>query len=152
MADVTVERTIAADPTTLWEMVSDVTRMGEWSPETTACKWTGAATGPAVGAKFRGSNAIGRKKWATPCTVTASVPGEVFSFEVGAGPLKGAEWTYRFEPDGDATVVTEQWTDKRAGWLKVAGKWVTGVADRASHNRESMEATLARLDEVATAD
>jgi uncharacterized protein YndB with AHSA1/START domain len=53
MADVvSVERTIAASPDALWKMVSDVTRMGEWSPENTGGEWLKGATGPAVGAKF----------------------------------------------------------------------------------------------------
>ena len=36
---ITVTRDIAAPPDELWTMVSDVTRMGDWSPETTYAEW-----------------------------------------------------------------------------------------------------------------
>lgn len=150
MADVTVERTIAADRETLWGMVSDVTRMGEWSPETREGVWAKGATAPAVGARFRGRNKNGIRRWSTSCTVTECDPGEVFAFQVTTGPAKVAVWEYRFEPDGDATKVTERFTDQRPGWLKTAGKLATGVGDRTSHNRATMEATLAALDHAAT--
>lgn len=59
--ELSVSREIKASRERLWEMVSDVTRMGDWSPETTTAVWTGGATGPAVGAKFRGSNRHGKR-------------------------------------------------------------------------------------------
>ncbi|HAS09465.1 MAG TPA: SRPBCC family protein, partial [Acidimicrobiaceae bacterium] len=55
MSDVSVSREIAAPPQRVWELISDITRMGEWSPETTGGKWLKGATGPAVGARFRGT-------------------------------------------------------------------------------------------------
>ena len=36
---VSVSRDIAADATTLYELVTDVPRMGEWSPENHTCIW-----------------------------------------------------------------------------------------------------------------
>jgi hypothetical protein len=47
---------IDAKPAELYDLVTDVTRMGEWSPECVRCVWLDGATGPAVGARFRGSN------------------------------------------------------------------------------------------------
>ena len=44
------ERTVQAPPERVWELVSDITRAGEWSPEATGGRWRGDATGPAVGA------------------------------------------------------------------------------------------------------
>ncbi|HLH29443.1 MAG TPA: SRPBCC family protein, partial [Acidimicrobiales bacterium] len=38
----------------VWELVSDVTRIGEFSPETFEAEWLDGATGPAVGVRFRG--------------------------------------------------------------------------------------------------
>ena len=37
--------TIAADPGALYDLVSDLCRMGEWSPEATGGRWVGGATG-----------------------------------------------------------------------------------------------------------
>jgi hypothetical protein len=43
-----------ASPDRVWELVSDVTRVGEFSPETFEAEWLGGASGPEVGARFRG--------------------------------------------------------------------------------------------------
>ena len=93
-----VERTIAAAPQHLYELVSDLTRMGEWSPENRGGRWVGGATGPVVGARFRGRNRIRWRRWSTTCTVTEATPGEAFAFRVKAGPLDVAEWSFRLRP------------------------------------------------------
>ena len=46
--------TIAAAPEAVWDLIADVTRMGEWSPETTGCEWIEGADGPRVRAPFMG--------------------------------------------------------------------------------------------------
>jgi ribosome-associated toxin RatA of RatAB toxin-antitoxin module len=143
--EVRVERLIRAEPLELYELVADVGRMGEWSPETEACTWSGGATGPAVGAKFKGTNRNGKKKWSTDCSVVAAEPGKVFAFDVKAGPFKVARWTYTFDVSGDACRVTETWTDQRGRIATWAGKPASGVADRGDHNRTTMEQTLERL-------
>jgi len=45
---------MAASADRVWDLVSDITRIGEFSPETFEAEWLGDATGPAVGARFRG--------------------------------------------------------------------------------------------------
>ena len=144
-AQVTVSRPIAAPPEQVWELVADVTRMGEWSPETTGCEWTGGATQPAVGARFRGSNRIGWRRWSTTCEVSACEPGRTFAFEVRTGPLAVATWSYVLTPTDDGCVVEEAWIDRRGPVIKVVGTLASGVGDRAAHNRRNMEATLDRI-------
>jgi uncharacterized protein YndB with AHSA1/START domain len=143
--DVVVERHIAAEPEQLWAMVADVTRMGEWSPETVGGRWVGGATGPAVGARFRGKNQIGVRRWSTTCTVTEAEPGRSFVFRVHSGPLEVAEWGYRFEPADGGCRARETFTDRRGGIIRALGRLVTGVGDRPGHNRAGMEETLSRL-------
>jgi hypothetical protein len=152
MADeISVERMIAATPDELWARVSDIERMGDISPESTGGKWLGGATGPAVGARFKGDNRNGKKSWSTTAKVVAAEPGREFAFDVNAGPFKVARWSYRFEAADGGCRVIETWTDQR-GWVaNRLGKPVSGVADRTSHNRASMEATLARLAEISEA-
>jgi ribosome-associated toxin RatA of RatAB toxin-antitoxin module len=145
MADVTVETVVAAAPKVLYDLVSDVTRMGEWSPETTSCRWLGDATGPTVGARFVGANCAGWRRWATTCKVRAADPGERFEFEVSFGPLPVSTWAYEFEPEGAGCRVRETWTDRRLGWMRKASPYVMGVRDWGEHNRGTMEATLAAL-------
>lgn len=143
---VAVERTIAAPPERVWSMLSDVSRMGEWSPETTGCEWRKGASGPAVGARFRGRNELGKRSWKTDCVVTDAEPGRAFAFEVKAGPIGIARWEYRIEQTDDGgSRVEERWTDLRHKVLLKPSKLISGVDDRASHNRESMEQTLERL-------
>jgi hypothetical protein len=125
--------------------------MGEWSPESTGGKWLKGASGPEVGARFKGTNEAGGKKWSTTCEVTECVPGERFGFTVTGGPFKVATWSYAFEPSAARTQVTESWTDQRHPVMaKIFGK-ITGVTDRASHNRTNIERTLEALDRAATA-
>jgi uncharacterized protein YndB with AHSA1/START domain len=146
---VNVTREIEAPADQLWAMVSDVTRMGEWSPENEGGTWLGSATGPKPGAKFRGANRNGKRTWKTVATVVDSDPGRRFSFRVTAMGLKVAEWSYTFEPAATGCRVTETWVDQRNRIVKALGKPVSGVADRASHNRAGMEQTLERLAAVA---
>jgi uncharacterized protein YndB with AHSA1/START domain len=146
---VSVTRDVAAPPQVVWELVSDVTRMGEWSPETTGARWRGGADGPAVGARFSGSNRIGWRRWSTPCTVTAADPGRRFAFDVGVGPVAVATWAYDIEPTDAGCRVTETWVDRRAPVVATLTGLVVGVADRAEHNRAGMATTLERLAEAA---
>ena len=145
MSDVEVSADIAADPVHVWGLVSDVTRMGSWSPETTSCRWLGGADGPAVGARFKGSNRKGLRRWSTTCTVTDAEPGKTFAFDVDYGMLAISRWSYEFQTTTEGTRVVESWTDRRPGWMRLASIPAMGVADRAGHNRRGMETTLARL-------
>jgi hypothetical protein len=143
---VSVERVVAASPDVVWAMVSDVTRMGEWSPENQGAAWIGSTKAPEVGAKFRGTNVNGKRTWKTMCRVVDAEPGKVFAFEVSAGPLGVARWEYYFEAAANGGCkVTETWIDQRGKFVTFMGKPVSGVGDRATHNRATMETTLERL-------
>jgi uncharacterized protein YndB with AHSA1/START domain len=143
---VSVERVIAAPAETVWAMVADVTRMGEWSPENVGCAWMGDATGPVVGSRFQGTNENGKKTWKTKCKVVDAQPGKSFAFEVKAGPLGIARWEYTFEATGPGECrVTETWIDQRGKFVTFMGGPVSGVKNRAGHNRAGMKTTLERL-------
>jgi uncharacterized protein YndB with AHSA1/START domain len=149
---VTVEREINAPPEKVWELVSDLPRMGEWSPENTGAKWVKGATGPAVGARFRGRNQQGWRRWSTTGEVVACEPGRLFAFDITAGPLPVARWTYRLEPTAAGCRVTEQWDDHRKPFMHKLGWAASGVSDRTTYNRQSMEQTLENLAAAAEAD
>jgi hypothetical protein len=72
---VEVSRTIKAPAELLYDMLSDLPRMGEWSPENRGGRWVNGATGPAVGARFKGRNRKGWARWSTDATVVTAVPG-----------------------------------------------------------------------------
>src|SRR2546423_8675121 len=113
MTDVSVERTMKAPPESVWALVSDVTRMGEWSPETVGCEWIGDRKEPVVGARFKGRNQSGWRKWSTVCTVVEAAPGASFAFDVKAGPVDVSRWKYQFEPADRGARVTASWTHRR---------------------------------------
>ena len=142
---VEVSREIKASPEEVWAAVSDVTRMGEWSPECHTCSWNEGFDGPTVGAMFTGHNKNGDFEWSTECEVTASVPGEVFAFDGVFGDLRFAKWAYRITPTDGGALVTETWDEGRPPEVIEFTTGISGVADRASHNQQGMEATLARL-------
>jgi uncharacterized protein YndB with AHSA1/START domain len=148
-----VSRTIAASADRLYEMVSDLPRMGEWSSENTGGKWAKGATGPAVGARFKGTNRSGWRRWSTQATVMVAEPGREFAFDVDAHGMAVARWGYRFEPadGGAATTVTEYWEDHRAPLIATITGVAVGVKNRSTHNRAGMEATLAKLAAAAEA-
>jgi hypothetical protein len=141
--------TINADAKTVYDIVADLPNMGRLSPENTGGKWVGGASGPKVGAKFRGNNKAGWRRWSTQVTVTQADRGKRFAFHVSAGPVAVADWAYQFEPSGTGTRVTETWDERRPGWMKALSGPVTGVSDRGSHNESNMQATLRALKKLA---
>ena len=136
-------REIAAPAEKVWGLVSDLPRMGEWSPENVGGKWAKGATGPAQGAVFTGKNKNGFRRWSTTAKVVACEPGKVFEIAVTAGPWAVANWRYEFEDTTAGCRVTESWHDHRAGWMRVVARPM-GVHDDA-HAKGEMAATLANL-------
>jgi hypothetical protein len=125
--------------------VSDVTRIGRYSPETFEAEWLDGATGPAVGARFRGHvkrNRKGPTYWTT-CTVTACEPGREFAFGVGPADKPLNVWSYRLVPSGDGTDVTESFALAKTPMLRVY--WALLGWSRGRTNRNGMRTTLERI-------
>ena len=136
---VSVSRVIPADPLTVYDAVSDVTTIGQRSPETHAAKWI------TPGKKFKGYNHIGPLyRWSTMCAVTADAPGRTFAFDV-AWPSK-TSWRYDLAATGDGTKVTLTMTKQQPQAAPVVAiQRLVGVHDRAQHLRTGMEQTLKGL-------
>jgi hypothetical protein len=58
-----VEVVVHAPVEAVWEVLSDVTRVGEWSHECRSAEWLGGARAAAPGVRFRGRNKTGRVRW-----------------------------------------------------------------------------------------
>lgn len=142
---VSVEREVAADPEAVWALVSDLPKMGDWSPENDGGNWAGDVTEAAVGAVFNGRNHNGWRRWRTDVEVVECDPPKRLVFRLRIGPLGGCDWIYEISPTEGGCLVTESWVDNRSWLLVKIGRLASGVADRATHNRAGMEATLENL-------
>ncbi|BBG04509.1 MULTISPECIES: SRPBCC family protein [Pseudonocardia] len=96
------ELTVQAAPERVWDLISDITRAGEWSPEAVGGRWSGGATGPATGARFVGLNRHGVIRWPTHCRVTECEPGRRFTFVVTESKTAWG-WTLTPTDDGAGT-------------------------------------------------
>jgi uncharacterized protein YndB with AHSA1/START domain len=144
---------IAADALRLWEMVSDVTRMGEWSPETTGAHWLDGASGPAVGARFKGHNRRGRARWSTTCEVIEAEPGRAFAFVVGSTQKPRTVWRYRFIPVEGGTDVTVSFElRKPLGRVpQTLLHLLSGISVRDADLTDNLRRTLSQLKAAAEA-
>jgi len=144
-----VSITIDAPPAVVWEIVSDPTGYGRLSPECTGGRWLDGATGPAVGARFKGSNKRGIVRWSTTNTVEEAVPERTFSFVTKDSATR---WTYRLEPEGTGTELTE--SRSSAGEYPALARFFTrfllgGVDGHTEELREGMRRTLERVKAIA---
>jgi uncharacterized protein YndB with AHSA1/START domain len=132
----------------LYALVSDLPRMGEWSPECTRVSWTGGATGAVVGSRFIGHNRAGAIRWFTQGEVLEAEPGRRFAFQIHLGPVPIALWEYEFTPaaTGGCTVA-ESWSDRRPTALRLTIGRIFG--DRNKRNAKGIRTTLANLKTAA---
>lgn len=117
--------------------------MGQFSPENTGGAWVKGSSGPVVGARFRGTNANGKKQWSTNVQVVTCDPPNSFAFDVTAGPVKVARWSYDLEAVDGGTRLTETWLDRRNAFARMVSKSIEG--DREGVNRASVRSTLEAL-------
>lgn len=141
---------IACDPQTVYAMVSDVTRMGEWSPVNTGGTWENGERG--VGAFFVGRNETAGRTWETRCEVVADVPGREFAFAVGGARTR---WGYTFEATEEGTLVTESWelpSESMSHWQGRFGETTQKELElREQAAKKGIPATLAALKRSAEA-
>lgn len=129
----------------VWDLVSDVTRIGEFSPETLEAEWTHGADGPEVGARFRGHvkrNQRGPTYWSN-CRVTVCEPEEEFAFDVVAGDTVLNSWGYRLEAADGGTDVTEYF--RLPATLPTRIYWFLLGWARGRTNEQGMRTTLERM-------
>jgi hypothetical protein len=141
---------VATLPDSLYDMVSDVTRMGEWSPICTACWWDDG-DGPREGAWFTGRNELPERVWETRSQVVAAERGREFAFVVGGSWVR---WGYTFTPAGAGTTqVTESWEFLPPGIARFHERFgaeaEAQIADRTEAARKGIPLTLAAIKKAA---
>lgn len=138
-------------PETLYDMVTDVTRMGEWSPTCKACWWDEGDSAQ-VGAWFTGRNELPERTWETRSRVVAADRGREFAFVVGDSLVR---WGYTFIPVDGGTQVTESWEFLPGGIAMFESRYGADaqlqIADRTAAAHEGIPITLAALKATAEA-
>ena len=143
---------IEAPPDTVYGLVSDITRMGEWSLEAVGGRWIPDESGTLgtgkVGDWFMGENATPEREWERECEVAAAEPGIDFTFVVGGVEANCTWWSYELEPTDTGTRLTERW------WIvnktpAVAAAPPEAYAKRVAYTQTMLDQTVAALKEAA---
>ena len=93
---------VEATPESVWDVVSDVTRMSEWSPE---CRKIVVLGSPkrGLGTTLLGLNRRGWAMWPTTSKVVRFEPGRAVAWKTRES---GATWTYELAPSAAGTTLT----------------------------------------------
>jgi len=139
---------IDAAPEAVYDLVSDLRRVGEWSPECYRCEWIQGDC-PVVGAEFKGHNRIGPMRWTAKGRVITAERGREFSFAtIYKDRREETRWSYVFEPTNAGTTVTESYEFEWAPWyIRLADL----VLPRDRQLQQGMRTTLQRIKTVAEA-
>ena len=141
---------VARSPEELYDLVSDVTHMGDWSPVCRACWWEEEGGSARVGAWFGGRNELPERTWETRSEIVAAERGREFAFVVN-GTI--ARWGYTFEPVDGGTQLTESWEFLPSGQEMFRERFGDDadaqIANRAELARTGIPSTLAAIKRAA---
>lgn len=138
---------IAAPPAVVYELISDLPRMGEWSPESIGGEWVDGGSGK-TGDWFEGHNRSGEREWTRQSEVALAEPDRDFTFVVGGVEANCTWWSYELAPAGDGTTLTEKWwIVNKTPALQAATE--EQVQARIDMTQGSLEATLAAVKAAA---
>lgn len=142
---------VDARPEKVWSVVADVDRMGEWSPECYRVEWLDGAASPArPGARFKGWNRYGPMRWTMKCKVKTADPGREVSWSTLKGERELVTWTYRFEPSGEGTDLTESFDVHHLPPSAVLAEDYL-MRNRDERREQAMRRTLERIKAAAEA-
>lgn len=138
---------VDAAPEEVYDLVADISRMGEWSLESTGGEWLNGGSGK-VGDWFRGDNANPDRSWSRECQVAAATRGEDFTFVVLGMEKNCTWWSFEMQPAGTGTTLTQRW------WVvnktpAMAAATPEQFSQRAAYTRQMMEATVAGVRDAA---
>ncbi len=140
---------VARPPADLYDMIADVSRMGEWSPNCRACWWDDG-DGPRIGGWFTGRNETADRTWETRSEVIVAEPGREFAFVVGESLVR---WGYTFSPAEGETQLTESWEFLPAGIAMFKQRYgddaEAQIADRTQAAHGGIPVTLAAIKRAA---
>ncbi len=143
---------IEEPPESVWLIISDVERTGDWSPECRRCRWLDGADRPVVGGRYRGSSRNGWRRWSTTSTITSAIPGVELQWDVTYFRRPVARWQFHLTELSDGrTRLEETVEDRREWWLRIVSPWVTGSRHRDVRNASTIGTSLTRIKAIAEA-
>lgn len=147
-----VDVEVAAPPEVVWAVLTDPTRIPEWSHE--CCEVELLEPGPVgLGSRFRGSNRAGRNRWSRICTVFRCDAPREFGYLTSGGPGDATAWHFRIEPTATGTRLTQAYRIvSMPAWLSVVvGLTISSHRDRSAALREDLVRLAAIAEGVASA-
>ncbi|WP_417234026.1 SRPBCC family protein [Arthrobacter sp.] len=142
--------TVHASAEALYDLVSDITRTGEWSPVCTSCWWDDDDSAGQPGAWFTGRNELPDRTWETRSLVVAAERGREFAWVVGGHYVR---WGFTLTPTDHGTVLGESWDFLPAGIAMFEGKYGEAapgqIAERTQQALDGIPQTLAAIKRIA---
>ena len=136
----------------LYDLLSDITRTGEWSPVCTSCWWDDEAEAGRVGAWFTGRNVLPHRSWETRSVVVTAERGREFAWVVGGSFVR---WGFSFAAAETGTVLTESWEFLPGGIAMFEEKFGdeahAQITDRTQQALDGIPKTLAAIKRIAEA-
>ena len=141
---------VAAPPELVYDLIADVSRMGEWSTECYRCEWLDGATEAAAGARFRGYNRRGALRWQRTVVVDVADRGREFAFATinDRADRQETRWQYTMERSPTGTLLTESFEFL---WCSVPNRAVELFLPRGRQMNRGIRETLARIKRAAEA-
>lgn len=142
---------IAAPPDVVYDLIADVSRMGEWSPECYRCEWLDGATAAVHGARFRGYNRRGGLRWERTAVIEVADRGREFGFTTvndGTGRQE-TRWRYSMQPSDSGTILTESF---QFLWCSLGNRAVELFIPRGRQVNSGIDETLRRIKHAAERD
>ena len=136
---------IAAPPEAVYLLLSNIERIGEFSPECVRAEWHDGITAPHAGAHFTGHNERGGASWSVECRVLRAMPGEEWVIKANASSPTPTTWRYLLEPTSNGCTVTEFWDAPLLG----TAEGESAMAGRDEQLAENIRTSLQNLKRLA---
>jgi uncharacterized protein YndB with AHSA1/START domain len=139
---------IAAPPEVVYDLIADVTRMGEWSSECYRCEWLDGVTAATPGTRFRGFNRHGRYRWERTAVIDIADRGRKFAFTTvnDRNGRHETRWEYSLEPSPSGTLLTESF---QFLWCSLSNRAAEMFVPRGRQVNRGIEETLRRIKHAA---
>jgi uncharacterized protein YndB with AHSA1/START domain len=144
------EATVAAPPARVWALLTDLSRMPEWSPELVRMLPLKPG-GLRVGQWYLGVNRRKAVVWPTRSVLAVLEPGRELAWDTRSS---GARWIWEISPDGEGTRVVHRRPVPDGVTLLsrlFAPAFLGGNDEHADELEAGMARTVARLKEAAEA-